>query len=71
MKLRPKMLALTGVIVMSGYTEDEGLRRWVSDGSVRFLQRPFDLETLGREVTHALRGEGFAKGPEREEELIP
>ncbi|MBI2837451.1 MAG: response regulator [Acidobacteria bacterium] len=55
------------VIVMSGYAEDEGLRRWVSDGSVRFMQKPFDLETLGREVGQALRGEGTGFRPDHRE----
>ncbi|TAM49944.1 MAG: PAS domain S-box protein [Acidobacteria bacterium] len=38
------------VILMSGYTEDEAVRRGVSQGKVRFLQKPFDMATLAREV---------------------
>ena len=42
------------VILMSGYTEDEAVRRGVSAGKVRFLQKPFDMATLAREIRAAL-----------------
>jgi two-component system cell cycle sensor histidine kinase/response regulator CckA len=42
------------VILMSGYTEDEAIRRGVGAGVVRFLQKPFDMKTLAREVRAAL-----------------
>jgi len=42
------------VIIMSGYTEDEAMRRGISAGEVRFLQKPFDMETLARELRSAL-----------------
>jgi two-component system cell cycle sensor histidine kinase/response regulator CckA len=42
------------VILMSGYTEDEAVRRGVSAGDVRFLQKPFDMDALAREVRAAL-----------------
>jgi len=42
------------VIVMSGYAEDDTLRRWVSERAVRFLQKPFGMETLAREIRDAL-----------------
>jgi two-component system, cell cycle sensor histidine kinase and response regulator CckA len=42
------------VVLMSGYTEDEAIRRGVSAGDVRFLQKPFDMTTLAREVRGAL-----------------
>lgn len=42
------------VIVMSGYAEDEAVRRGVLDGSVRFLQKPFGAATLERELCAAL-----------------
>jgi signal transduction histidine kinase len=42
------------VILMSGYTEDEVVRREVIEGSVRFLQKPLDLGTLARELRAAL-----------------
>jgi CheY-like chemotaxis protein/two-component sensor histidine kinase len=42
------------VILMSGYTEDEAVRRGVGSGLVRFLQKPFDMKTLAREVRAAL-----------------
>jgi two-component system, cell cycle sensor histidine kinase and response regulator CckA len=42
------------VILMSGYTEDEVVRRDIRNGHVRFLQKPFDSVTLAREVRAAL-----------------
>ena len=42
------------VIVMSGYAEDEAIRRGVLEGSVRFLQKPFNMATLARELRVAL-----------------
>ena len=42
------------VIVMSGYAEDEALRRGVFEGQLRFLQKPFDMVTLARELGSAL-----------------
>ncbi len=42
------------VILMSGYTEDEAVRRGVTAGDVRFLQKPFSMQALSREVRNAL-----------------
>jgi two-component system cell cycle sensor histidine kinase/response regulator CckA len=42
------------VIVMSGYTEDVAMRAELGSGSFRFLQKPFDMKTLAREVRAAL-----------------
>jgi len=42
------------VILMSGYAQDEAVRRVVLTGYVRFLQKPFDMATLAREVRRAL-----------------
>ncbi len=42
------------VIVMSGFAKDEAVRRGVATGAVRFLQKPFDMATLAREVRAAL-----------------
>jgi CheY-like chemotaxis protein len=42
------------VIVMSGYTEDVAMRADLGSGSFRFLQKPFDMKTLAREVRAAL-----------------
>jgi PAS domain S-box-containing protein len=44
------------IILMSGYAKDEVVRRNVSEGHVRFLQKPFDMETLAHEVHAALEG---------------
>ena len=42
------------VILMSGYTEDEAVRRGVGAGTLRFLQKPFDMRTLAREIRTAI-----------------
>ena len=38
------------VILMSGYSEDEVARRGIEAGAMRFLQKPFDMATLAREL---------------------
>ena len=38
------------VILMSGYTASEAVRRAVESGGVRYLQKPFDIESLAREL---------------------
>jgi FixJ family two-component response regulator len=43
---------------MSGYTEDETVRRRLADGALRFLQKPVDLATLARAVHDALEARG-------------
>lgn len=40
----------TKVILVSGYPHDDVVRKDVSAGSLRFLQKPFDPETLAREM---------------------
>jgi two-component system cell cycle sensor histidine kinase/response regulator CckA len=42
------------VILMSGYAENESVRRGVSAGTVRFLQKPFDVDTLARAMRAAI-----------------
>ncbi len=42
------------VILMSGYAEDEFVRRAVAAGRLRFLAKPFGLAALAREVKAAL-----------------
>ncbi len=42
------------VILMSGHTQDEAVRRGVGQGTIRFLQKPFDMDTLAREIRAAL-----------------
>ena len=44
------------VILMSGYAEDEVVRRDITAGQVRFLQKPVDLATLADEVRASLGG---------------
>ena len=44
------------VILMSGFTEDEVVRQGISEGTVRFLQKPFDMAALAREIRAALEG---------------
>ena len=53
-RLRPRWPACK-VIFMSGYTEDEVVRRKAAQGEERFLQKPVDLATLAREVAAALK----------------
>jgi len=43
------------VIYMSGYTQDEALRIAAVGGFVRYLQKPFDVGTLARELGSALQ----------------
>ena len=42
------------VILMSGYTEDEVARRGIAEGTVRFLQKPFGMAALARELRAVL-----------------
>lgn len=42
------------VILMSGYIEDELVQQRIIERGVRFLQKPFNAETLGTEVQAAL-----------------
>jgi PAS domain S-box-containing protein len=49
------------VILMSGYTEDEAVRREIGEGNVRFLQKPFAMARLAREIREAL-----AQAPEHQ-----
>ncbi|MDD5564141.1 MAG: PAS domain S-box protein [Thermoanaerobaculaceae bacterium] len=42
------------VVVMSGYAADALSRGELASGSVRFLQKPFDMTTLARELRAAL-----------------
>ncbi len=42
------------VILMSGYTEDEVARNAVGVGLVRFLQKPFSMDVLARQIRAAL-----------------
>jgi FixJ family two-component response regulator len=44
------------VILMSGYPQDEALRDQVHSGEVRFLQKPFGIAQLARELHAALAG---------------
>ena len=42
------------VVLMSGYAEDEALRRGIETGHVRFLQKPFNMQTLANAIRAAL-----------------
>ena len=42
------------VVLMSGYAQEEAVRLGVTEGKVRFLQKPFDITTLARELDEAL-----------------
>jgi DNA-binding NtrC family response regulator len=43
-----------GVILMSGYTSDIAIPHDASGSPVRFLQKPFDMSRLSRELREAL-----------------
>ena len=43
------------IILMSGYTEDEAIRRGIGEGNVRFLQKPFDMTRLACEIRAVLK----------------
>ena len=45
------------VLLMSGYAEDEVVRRGIGAGAVRFLQKPFDVRTLAGELQELLAGD--------------
>ena len=42
------------VIFMSGYAQEEAVRLSVTSGKVRFLQKPFDINTLARGLSESL-----------------
>ncbi len=42
------------VVVMSGYAPDEVARELFSDGTLHFLQKPFDMAALARALRAAL-----------------
>jgi CheY-like chemotaxis protein len=44
------------IVLMSGYTEDEAVRRGVREGEVHFLQKPFDVTALARALGEAMEG---------------
>ena len=46
------------VILMSGYAEDEAMRRGALAGRIRFLQKPFGMGSLAREIHAALDAPG-------------
>ena len=48
------------VILMSGYTDEDLLRRRVQTGAARFLQKPFDMAALARAARAALDDDGAA-----------
>jgi two-component system cell cycle sensor histidine kinase/response regulator CckA len=47
-----------GVLFMSGYTDDEVMRRGVIDGGTAFLQKPFTPAQFARKVRHVLDQKG-------------
>jgi len=51
-------------ILMSGYTDDQTVQRQAMDGSIRFLQKPFDTSQIAGELAAALaeRREGSGRG---------
>ena len=45
------------VVLMSGYTEDQAVRQGAVTGRLHFLQKPFDMATLAREIRAALEND--------------
>jgi two-component system, cell cycle sensor histidine kinase and response regulator CckA len=50
------------VVLMSGYAEDEAVRERISQGKVRFIQKPFGMTVLARAVSDALAGAAIPEG---------
>jgi len=46
------------VVMMSGYAGDEAMRRAIAAGELRFLEKPFDVGALARELRAALESPG-------------
>jgi DNA-binding NtrC family response regulator len=44
------------VLVMSGYADDEAMRRGIAEGKYPFLQKPFTSDQLAVAVDRALVG---------------
>jgi nitrogen-specific signal transduction histidine kinase/ActR/RegA family two-component response regulator len=59
------------VILMSGYAQDEAVRRGVTLGSIRFLQKPFDMSTLAQALRAALASSRTAEGGTPEGAIAP
>lgn len=51
------------VILMSGYAADESTRRHLAAGAARYLEKPFAMNTLAREVRAALKDARSAARP--------
>jgi PAS domain S-box-containing protein len=55
------MFPSPALVLVSGYSRDDVLRREVMEGNVRFLQKPFGLDALEREMAAALSDAGPTK----------
>jgi PAS domain S-box-containing protein len=51
------------LVLVSGYSRDDVLRREVMEGNVRFLQKPFGIDALEREMAAALTEAGPTRNP--------
>jgi FixJ family two-component response regulator len=58
---RPSLKAL----MISGYTDDEIVRRGIVTSSVRFVQKPFTAAVFGRAVREALEDRAPDRASER------
>lgn len=45
----------TAVIVTSGFTRDKTASKMIEDGAVSFIQKPFNMSNLAREIAHAFK----------------
>jgi len=60
-RLRERWGALE-TIVMSGYADDDEVRSRIGHGTVRFLQKPFSIVALARELRALLAGRADPRG---------
>jgi len=51
------------LIFMSGYTDEDVIRRGLLERGRRFIQKPFSPDALARQVHHALRSEAQGAQP--------
>ncbi len=45
----------TAVIVTSGFTRDKTASKMIEDGAISFIQKPFNMSNLAREIAHAFK----------------
>jgi signal transduction histidine kinase/CheY-like chemotaxis protein len=51
------------ILMMSGFNDDELLRRGIGDKKIPFIQKPYSPEALVHEIRNVLAGKGFQGSP--------